>query len=243
MPVAQPFDADVLSCDVLAPRVRRLVLMRRDGQPMAFDPGQWVNVILPTRSEELRRAYSIASAPDGSPQFELAVTEVQGGSGSSYLCGLTAGATLHLVGPQGFFTRTAADSSPALFVATGTGVTQLRSMLRAAVSVDLATPLWLLLGARNEEDLLYRAEFETLVRHHPNLRVFFTLSQPATTWTGLKGYVQLHVPALWEELVAVHQGEPHLFVCGLERMVSVVRNLARKSMNLPRGRVHSERYD
>jgi ferredoxin-NADP reductase len=55
--------------------------------------------------------------------------------------------------------------------------------------------------------------------------------------------VQSHVPELWDEMRRLERGEPHLYVCGLERMVSAVRHLVRKEMGVPRERVHSERYD
>lgn len=240
---AEPFEANVLSCEALAPRVRRIVLERSDGRPMTFQPGQWLNVFVPTPLREIRRAYSIASAPDESPRFELAVTEVEGGPGSGYLCTLTAGSSLRCVGPHGVFTRSPENPAPALFVGTGTGVTPLRSMLLAALAADSTAPLWLLLGTRHEEGLLYRAELERIAQQHANVRAFFTLSQPPSTWTGFRGYVQDHVSTLWNELASRRYGDPHLFVCGLERMVSIVRNLARNEMKLPRDHVHSERYD
>ncbi len=240
---SEAFQAEVVSCDLVAPHVTRLVLVRSDGRPMLFQPGQWLNIFLPTATGELRRAYSIASAPSDSPRFELAVTVVEGGPGSNYLCGLAPGALLRAHGPHGVFTRAPTDPAPALFVGTGTGVTPLRSMLSAALAARSDAPLWLLLGARHDAGLLYRTDFEQWSREHPNVRTFYTLSRPADDWTGLRGYVQVHLPTLWEQLSALGRGEPHLYVCGLECMVSVVRHLARKTMNLPRERVHSERYD
>ena len=50
-------------------------------------------------------------------------------------------------------------------------------------------------------------------------------------------------PELYDAMRRLEAGEPHIYVCGLERMVSAVRHLARKEMGLPRERVHSERYD
>jgi ferredoxin-NADP reductase len=199
--------------------------------------------VLPLPDEEIRRAYSIASAPSGTPRFELAVTEVTGGPGSGYLCGLGPGARLHAVGPQGFFTRSAHDPNPALFVATGTGVTPIRSMINAALAAGSTAPMWLLLGVRHPEDLLYRAELEALASSHPNVRLFFTLSQGGPEWSRRRGYVQTHIPELWAELTSSSRGEPHLYVCGLERMITAVRQLVRKEMGVPRERVHSERYD
>ena len=138
------------------------VLSRVDGKELVYQPGQWINLVLPVHSGEIRRAYSIASAPDGTPNFEVAVTEVTGGPGSGYLCGLEPGAKLRAIGPQGFFTREPDDAAPALFVATGTGITPLRSMLQRSDPRRASAPIWLLLGVRRTADLMYRAELEAL---------------------------------------------------------------------------------
>src|SRR5262245_35788489 len=103
MPLPPTFDARLVSSRSLTPLVRELVLERKDGAPFGFDAGQWVNLVLPLATGELRRAYSIASPPAGTPRFELAITRVQGGPGSTYLHALEPGAELSLIGPQGFF--------------------------------------------------------------------------------------------------------------------------------------------
>jgi CDP-4-dehydro-6-deoxyglucose reductase, E3 len=241
--VPETFEIELISTSQLAPSVRRLVFARTDGRPLLFDAGQWVNLVLPLPGGEIRRAYSIASAPNGTSSFEIAVTEVTGGPGSSYLASLLRGAKIRAIGPQGFFTRRALDPAPALMVATGTGVTPIFSMMQTAVAAGSTVPIWLLLGVRRTTDLLYRAELEALAASSPAVELHFTLSQGEPDWPGRRGYVQTHIPELWEALRQKQRGEPHLYVCGLERMVSAVRQLVRKEMSVPRERVHSERYD
>src|ERR1700733_9308386 len=111
MPLPPPFDARLAPARSLTPGVRELTFERVDGAPMAFEPGQWVNALLPVSGPEgptlLKRSYSLASAPDGSPAFDIAVTRVQGGPGSAFLHEAAAGTTLRFIGPQGFFTRPA----------------------------------------------------------------------------------------------------------------------------------------
>jgi CDP-4-dehydro-6-deoxyglucose reductase len=248
MPGPPPvFDARLVSGRALSPNVRELAFERVDGHPMAFAPGQWLNVMipLPQREDEpvLKRSYSIASSPDGSPRFEIAVTHVQGGQASTMLHQMAAGAVLPFVGPQGFFSRLAEDAAPALMIATGTGVTPIRSMLRAALGSGSRAPMWILLGVRHEEDLLYGDELAALVREHPNVRFEPSLSQPQGDWRGRRGYVQAHVPDLWRELSALGAAPPHAWICGLERMVGSVREILRKDMGIARQQVHSERYD
>lgn len=243
MPAPETFDVRLLGSRAIAPAVRELRFARVDGRPMAFDPGQWVNLVLPLEAGELRRAYSIASPPDGTPGFDLAVTRVEGGAGSAYLHGLREGDVVRAIGPQGFFTRDASDASPALLVGTGTGLTPLRSMLLAARRAGSRAPLWVLFGARHEEDVLYRDELEALAREAPEIRYAITLSRAGEAWTGRRGWVQAHVPELLGALRAATGAEPHVYVCGLERMVKTVRELCRGELGVDRKRVHAERYD
>lgn len=151
MPV--PFSVRLVAARSLTESVRELVFEREDG-PLLFDPGQWVQLILPG-DPELRRSYSIASPPSGSPRFEIAVTRVADGDGSARLHGLPVGGSLRALGPSGFFTRRDDAGVPSLFVGTGTGFTPLRSMLLAAIAAGAKEPLWVLFGVRYEADLLY----------------------------------------------------------------------------------------
>jgi len=246
MPVPPTFEARLVRARVLAPHVRELAFERVDGAPMRFEPGQWLNALLPIEVDgtaDVKRAYSIASPPDGTARFEIAVTRVQGGAGSMWLHELAVGATLPFVGPQGFFTRAAASRDPALMVATGTGVAPMRSMVHAAIAAGSRVPMWLVLGVRHEEDVLYGEELRDMARRHPWVRFEPTLSRPSGEWHGRRGYVQAHVREIWEELTARGAGKPHAYVCGLQRMVGSVRELLRKDMGVPREQVHGERYD
>ncbi len=227
----------------LTPAVRELTFERTDGATFAFEAGQWVSLILPHPDGELRRAYSVASPPFGTPRFEVAITQVEGGPGSTFLHDLPLGATLTAVGPQGFFTRPFHKSGPSLFVATGTGITPLRSMIRNAVSAGSVMPLWLVAGVRTEGDIIYRDELESLAQANPHVRVEFTLSRPGVEWVGRRGYVQTHVKELWGELGGLGLGPQHAYICGLQKMVGAVRELLRKEMGVPREQVHAERYD
>jgi ferredoxin-NADP reductase len=239
----EPFEARLVASRRLSPAVREMVFERCDEKPFHYEPGQWVNLVLPVDSGEIKRAYSIASPPvSGSRRFEIAVTLVRGGPGSEHLHALEEGASLRAIGPHGLFTRRPDEGSPSIFVGTGTGVTPLRSMILAALAQGAREPLWLLFGARHEDDVLYRDELNALAAAHPNLRYDITLSRPGPAWEGRRGYVQAHLP----ELVAGLHNEgaaAHVYVCGLDRMVSSVREHLRHELGFDRKRVHAERYD
>ena len=247
MPLPPTFEARLVRARVLAPQVRELVFARVDGAPVDLEAGQWVTLMLPLPGlpTELRRSYSIASPPRGTPEIEIAVTHVEGGAGSRYLHDLEIGQTLKVQGPQGFFVRGKGTGKAALFVGTGTGVTPLRSLLLDALARDDRNPLVLLFGVRTRQDLLYAGELAELAAAHPNVRIEPTLSRSDDDWTGRRGYVQHHVAELWNELRGETEtpADVHVYICGLNRMVASVRELLRGELGATREQVHSERYD
>lgn len=238
----ETFEATLVAARHVTARVRELVFERTDGKPLECRSGQWVSVVLPLVDEKgrpLRRSYSLASIP-GKPHFELVVTRVDGGPGSSWLHEVPVGTRLEMKGPQGTFFR-APEVVPSLFVATGTGVAPFRGMLHDALQAGHAAPLWVLFGVRTLEDALYREEFEALEKAHPQVRFMLSLSRPSPDWVGRSGYVQTHVLSLWNELCAV--GQPHAYVCGVKKMLFEVREVLKKQGGAQRQQLHLESYD
>lgn len=238
MPPPPTFDLRLSGSRLLAANVRELDFERVDGAPFEFEAGQWVSLVLPLPDGEGRRAYSIASPPNGTSHLSIAVTKVENGAGSAYLHAMPPGAIVRAIGPQGFFTRT--RGLPSLFVGTGTGVTPLRSMILDAVAKGDDAPMTLVFGVRAPEDRLYADEFDALAASRPSFQVHYSLSRAGAEWTGRRGYVQTHVEELYRALGAPNA---HVYVCGLERMVGTVRDLLRKQMGVERKQVHTERYD
>lgn len=213
-----------------------------DGQPFEFEPGQWVNLNLPGRDAQGRRAYSIAGASNtvGGAWLEFAVTHVRGGCLSPALFGLNVGQNACLEGPFGFFSRQGVQrSESALFIGTGSGIAPLRAMILDALSDKTVcdVPMTLLFGCRTEEDILYRSEFVRLDDEHTNFDLAVTLSRPAGDWHGRIGYVQSHLQHSLAE-----RDYAHVYICGLSSMVREVRAVL-KGHGFGRGSIHSERFD
>lgn len=225
----------------LSPTAKAFVWRSADGRRLEYIAGQWFNFDVETPQGVVRRAYSVASAPSAErpDQLEIAVTRVvQGGTASLALHELRAGAELSIDGPHGFFTREQAHARPAVFVGTGTGVCPLRAMIQDELQTPEGPPLRLLFGCRSEPDILWRDEFEAWAARHPRFSFDVTLSRGSAEWLGLRGYVQAHLPAI------LGPGErPHIYVCGLTRMIGEVRKIAKEQLGYDRRLVHSERYD
>ncbi|SFK78626.1 CDP-4-dehydro-6-deoxyglucose reductase [Halogranum rubrum] len=167
-----------------------------DEQRLAFDPGQYVRISF---EEEEPRVYSLASSPN-EDELELCITRVPGGELTpSLLDGAKRGDDLFVRGPFGDELSLLDESDrDMVFVATGTGVAPLRSMIRYTFEEGLDShdgenrDVWLFLGASWRDDLPYHAEFEELSREHENFHYVPTLSQERllTDWVGETAYVQ-----------------------------------------------------
>ena len=235
-------EAELIAVTQLSGSVKLLRFRICDGEPLAYVPGQWLNLRLPDRPAADKRAYSIACAPDVHQpgQFELAVTHVAGGVISPTLHTMRQGERVWMDGPYGFFTREApALFEPALFVGTGTGIAPLRAMLQSAFAdvQSARVPMTLLFGCRTQADILFKDEIEAWAQAHDNFTLHVTLSKPDQTWAGFQGYVQHHVAH-----ALAQQSARHVYVCGLSAMVQAVRHEL-KALGLGRGAVHTERYD
>jgi ferredoxin-NADP reductase len=235
----QTINARLIRSLALSELTRHLEFEVPSGLRFGFVPGQWLSLKAhKPDGEEVTRAYSIASPPDGD-RFSLCLNRVQDGFMSNYLCDLEDGATIPCHGPFGNFILRP-PMRDTLFIATGTGIAPLRSMLHWL----LANPtrhqnkrFWLLFGNRTEQDIYYNDEFRRLAAEHRNFNYLPTLSRGSEQWAGLRGYVQSHV----QEIVGA-RADMHAYICGLDRMVRANRELLR-SLGWDRKAILYEKYD
>ncbi len=210
------------------------------GEGFAYTPGQWVSLKLPRADgSTLARSYSIASAPRADGRFEIAVTRVEGGEGSTWLHAVEPGATLAMSEPAGFFTLPEVLERPLLLVATGTGVAPIRAMIQHLDAQGSTVPLTLLFGVRTPGDVIFEDEFRELAARRANVRFEPTLSRAPDGYTGRTGYVQTHLAALVHDL----GGDCEVYVCGLNAMIREVRRTLKEELGFTRERIHTERYD
>jgi uncharacterized protein YcbX/ferredoxin-NADP reductase len=142
-----------------APGVKTFTLARPDGMKTAWKAGQYVTLRL---EPELRRSYSLASAP-GASELQITVKELEGGKGSTWLHEqLKPGASVVAEGIGGHFTLEDHPWNSVLFLGAGSGVTPLMAMLRDIAERGLDVAVAFHQCARRREDLLFVRELETL---------------------------------------------------------------------------------
>jgi ferredoxin-NADP reductase len=240
VPVPRNYRAVLRRALELAPDTKHLEWEVVEGGAFEFVAGQFVSLTLKQDGHSHTRAYSIASPPRGDNRFELCLNRVPGGQSSNYLCDLEPGAVLEINGPHGYFNVRYPIENDVVFVATGTGLAPIRSMLADLLASEKlgAHQAWLLFGTRTEQSILYRDELESWARAHGNFHFVPTLTRPGPEWRGKTGRVQ-------ERLRELFQGRKDMtaYICGLRAMVDDVRRMLREEWGWERARIRSEKYD
>ncbi len=202
--------------------VMRLLLRPPPALDFAFQPGQYVDILLPRGR---RRSFSIASPPHDSRFLELHVRRVEGGEFSEWLFSADAAAVtdalITIEGPLGrFFYREApAGAGPLLMVAGGTGLAPLQSILRHVIEKGIDRELMLYWGVRGTRDLYADAMLRRWLGAAPRSRYVPVLSQSELAWRGRTGYVHA---AVLEDLGALDAYD--IYCAGPPAMIEALRH-------------------
>lgn len=232
----QLFRAQVERIRDLTHDVREIDLRLGEPPAIGFKAGQFLSfeVGRDALNRTIVRPYSIASPPSQGERVLLVLNLVQGGPGSTYLFGLRVGDETQFKGPTGAFYLRDDPARDLLFVATGTGIAPLRSMLYALSERGFPRPVTLYWGLRSQRDLYYQDELEALARAHPNFSFITTLSRPEDGWTSERG----RVTPLVEARIASVQNLA-VYLCGNEGMIKDVTAVLQKKGLCP---IYREKY-
>ena len=147
----------------LAPDVMQVFLRLPAVEPLQFQAGQYLDVLL---EGGRRRSFSIASPPHDSDLIELHVRRVPGGRFTDALFEqLRAGSLLRVEGPIGQFIYRDGPA-PVLMIAGGTGFAPIKSMLRHALEHGSKRAFRVYWGARRGIDLYDEAWLLDFARRH-----------------------------------------------------------------------------
>lgn len=185
----------------------------RLAKPMAFLPGQYVNIAVPGKG--VHRSYSFSSAP-GSDDATFLIRNLPGGVMSGYLASAAPGDKVELTGPMGAFYLRPIER-PQLWLAGGTGLAPFLSMLDQVAATGSDHPITLYYAVTRAADLVELARVDELAEKIGNVTVITILAHQDDDHPK-KGFVTDHVTA--EEL---NDGDVDVYLCGPPPMVEAVR--------------------
>lgn len=232
---------------MIAPTVAHFQFVRDDGQPLDFQPGQFIQIHFDNADgTPTKRSYSLATTHDHAlgpgEAVDIAVSFVPGGSATALFEGLEMGDQLLASGPYGRFCLQSGDRNQRyVLVATGTGVTPYRSMLPllAETIVTRGVQVVLLQGARNPDELLYGGDFRAFADAHPQFRYVpcFSRQLPEQPHADVRhGYVQQHLAEF-----APDAARDIAYLCGNPNMVDTCLDRL-KAAGLTSAQIRREKY-
>jgi ferredoxin-NADP reductase len=190
--MAEMKPARVVAIQSITPSIKRLLLDTRE-HPIAFRPGQWVDLHLELEGEPVVGGYSITSTPARSDQFELAIKRAATHRATKAVHeGLSQGDVVGYAGGQGGFTLREsedADTRQRLMIAGGIGITPIMSMIRHLDETQPEASVNLLYSARGSEELAFREELDEIAGRRAGfeIRYFVTGNQASNVSTPNDG--------------------------------------------------------
>lgn len=205
-----------------------------------FTPGQFVLLDVPLAgnpADVQARAYSIASTPVESDLL-FVVKVVPGGRASTWVANTVApGVEATMRGPLGAFALDRHSVKDRLFLCTSTGIAPFRSQILSALAEGDTRRMDVILGARTQQDLFWREEFERIAEQYPNVSLSVALDEADAKWSGYRGRVQ----GLAEQVIT-DLPRRSVYLCGNPAMVRAVKECCLMKWGIPKADIHAEAY-
>ena len=227
------------------PRARGISLELGDAA-FPFNAGQAVMVGL--NGSPLRKPYSIASAPwevTSTGVMQLLI-QIDDSALDPHLERATPGTQVDVEGPFGTFGLPAGESSePLLFLAGGTGIAPLRSMLMdrlppasAVATADRSArqAISVIYSARSADQFAFRTELDALEKAGRITAHFTVTRDDGGAWPGHRGRID---HALIEQ--ALPSPDARCLICGPPQLVTDARELLVR-LGVKPERILTERY-
>jgi NAD(P)H-flavin reductase len=197
----------------------RIIRVDLNGASFPYLPGQAAAIGL--TDSGVKVPYSIASSPDESERggyLEFLTKLEPGGVWRGHLRNLKRGSLVTVDGPRGSFTFPPKPAEQAfLFVAGGTGIAPLRSMIWQAARTRQRGRLSLLYSAKTPDDFAYLPDLRRLVRRGRLDLALTATGEVPPRWRGERGRI---TPQRLAPLIRTP--ETLCFVCGPVAMVDDV---------------------
>ncbi|MBZ9811127.1 MULTISPECIES: hybrid-cluster NAD(P)-dependent oxidoreductase [unclassified Mesorhizobium] len=218
--------------------VKTFVFSAASDRMFCFNAGQYVVLHLTINGAAVARSYSVSSPPTRPLDLHITVKRTPGGLVSNWLHeNLRAGDEIKIEGPLGSFKLDGLHSEKPLFLAGGSGITPLMSMLRTLTDRASDLDQRLIYSARSPRDIIFRSELDALAARFPNLGVTCVCSRKDPSWAGPTG--RIDGPMLLR--LVPDLGERTVYACGPEQYMKALREGLGEAGVDPRG-YHEESF-
>ena len=208
-----------------------------------FEQGQNITVKKEIDGEEIRRSYSICSAPF-EKELRVAVKKVDGGKFSTYANSLLkTGDTLDVLPPTGKFNTIlqTTNNKQYLAFAAGSGITPVISIIKTTLQTEPASRFTLVFGNRGRHSIIFFEELEALKNKYLNRFNFINvLSREKTDAPINFGRIDANKLTELNKLID-YKNTDEFFICGPEEMIFCVKEFLEAS-GIEQKRIHFELF-
>lgn len=207
-------------------------------ETLHFEPGQFFMVGIPHFVNDsgimVRRAYSIANAPEDKGFVEFTITNKGTNGLSSEFHKAKVGDKVICDGPAGVFALKNPLRNNITFIAAGSGISSLRSMYRHIALNRYQGNMHLVFGFHAPEDYIFKDELFQMQRKMPTFNVIPSITTNDAAWTGKKGRVTEILPSLFGKV-----DDRDFYLCGSPQMVNDTIQVL-LAMGAPRHNIYRE---
>jgi ferredoxin-NADP reductase/nitrite reductase/ring-hydroxylating ferredoxin subunit len=188
------------------------------------------------------RHFTIASSP--TENFILISTRIRDSPFKKRLNSLQNGTSVKVRGPEGKFILHEDYSKPAVFLSGGIGVTPFRSMIKYATDKNLPVRIIMFDSNKNQENILFKMEFDNCVNVNKNLRVIYTITEEEQIddkeWNGEKGRIDMKM--IKKYLDSNDLEKSIFYICGPPAMVKAMQEILGENLQIPPDRIKVEEF-
>jgi len=193
----------------------------------AYTQGQYLTFKKIINGQEVRRSYSICSSPLDN-ELKVAIKKVPNGVFSGYANDyLTQGEVIDTMPPMGkFFTPLSpTNNKHYLFVAAGSGITPVLSIVKTILLTEPESHITLLYGNQNRGSIIFKNQLEALKNKHINkLSLYHILSRERADAEILSGRIDdKKCNLIFGKLIDTEILD-EVFLCGPEEMIHAVKD-------------------
>ncbi|WP_210489256.1 ferredoxin--NADP reductase [Rufibacter aurantiacus] len=164
------------------PDVKTFVFGAEDAQVIDYLPGQYLTLVAQNKHEEIRRSYSITSAPAIGEPLAIGVKRIENGFLSRQLIDhARVGDTLQTIGAAGFFTLPQ-DMTPyrqVFFWAAGSGITPIYALIKTLLHAHQGVSVVLVYSNHSPQTTIFLQELKQLAEQYPErfqVKFLFSIS-------------------------------------------------------------------
>ncbi len=213
-------------------------------QEYVYEQGQNITLKKTINGEELRRSYSICSAPH-EQQLKVAIKRVDDGKFSCYANDvLQTGDELDVLPPTGKFNTTlhAKNKKRYLAFAAGSGITPVISLIKAALHTEPGSSFTLVLGNRSRSSIIFFEELEALKNKYLQRFSFINILSREKTDAALN-FGKIDESKLKELSKLINYSSvDEFFICGPEGMIFCVKDFM-ESAGIDKKKIHFELFN